>query len=419
MKGTGKSQLALKYAQEHKEESTNHIVWKIKCQNTSLLQRALEFLHRSLGCIITNPNFPDICRIYGNSIVTKLKTLCQHHSDLSPLFILDNVTETTLEKVEIFLNQLQECTSIKVIATTEVLPGFSQNVLEINGFTGEESCTFLSGNKHQNESEKELSLELAKKINSNPLGLYIFRTLMYQQNWSIGRINEIIKSFYFSLTNMESIAGRHEVEDRLFGHLRAVLDIVKETDKAIFKLLSVLKFMDKNEEIPIILLEFYSMQIGLLDILTVEKFVKKIKDASFGMITGEDDFRVLKTHEVVILVLEMELDTNSPSDMHTMLHLLKSCIMVISHDNRSWKDLKINKLVLPHAIEVVRHAEKLFTTLENTLDIKVIVEYKTLLMLVNHLIGYTLSYNKSLLAMDYLAKAKQQIFSLCNVELTE
>lgn len=422
MNGAGKSQLALKYAQGQKEQSRHsYIIWGLNCLNTDELQTALSFFNKKLGCYMHSPNFADKCQSYGHSIVSKLTTICQMHKDLSPIILLENVNVTTLENAIVFLKQLAECPPVKVIATTQINPGWSFKVLEINGFTEDESRKFLNDNETIDELENKMYLDLARKVSCNPLGLFICRTFMANYNYTIEKMNTFIDTPYKLLT-MNTLVDRSEGENRLFQCLLNVLHQIKEDDQELFKLWTVLIFLDTNAGLPLLLLEFFSKQVGLADDFTVEKFVKKIKHASFGSISDKDDYRVLKTHNVIILALRLDLEATDPNDMVSkrpyLQCLLESLMMLISEDNRSPEDKRMHTLMLPHAIFVVRHAEEFLAEFES--EMTDAIKFKIPLMYVNHLIGYTLSVRRrSVQATHYLTRAKRLIFSLIYEEQTE
>lgn len=410
--GSGKSQLALKYAITFREDRHDGLCWRIACQNNITLLNSLKRLADALNIEkeITTQN-------ENKQIEDSIDILCQlilielNKGDSSRhLIILEDVTDQTKHATEKLKNSLLRFGIRTVITTCNYAFCDEDDTIAVSGFTAEEAVAFLQEKKESRPEEGKHYHDLAKQLSYLPLLLYGARTCMRKSRQSPKRFIKYIKGTKSSNIDKFVISSSEPSENKeLFKMLHTYLERLQDEEgKDVFDMILVLQFLGL-EDIPVLLLDFLPTDNGLNHKgLNTTNFIQAIQKFSFAMLRGEDDDRLFNVHFAVIKSIT---DFTSMEDKVKLIRkLLIAFMWLMDKDNCDPKDYKRNNMLLPHAISVLQNVKILQ---EECPGLRTEFEFNILLAYVYDIVGYTYKFFGILKnAGEYSTAAKEACFAL-------
>ncbi|XP_052087243.1 uncharacterized protein LOC127724345 [Mytilus californianus] len=425
--GSGKSQMALKYACEFKENNATSIVWKLHCKDLTSLQTSLKHFCTGLDLKVEmdeSKQTTDSIEDLGQKILQILKA----RKEAIHVLILDDVMLDSCRFLQRFIRECRSCQHIKIIVTT-FQPLFNDcKIIEINGFTEDEAVNFLSEGRKLSKNDIEEYTKLGSKYSFLPLGLYCARTYIHRTHISPKKFNKLCEN-----TALRQIEDSHCIEDdpesvldnkTLFKALIQFIDILKNTENPkVFEMILSLQFLE-IEDIPVLLFDYFvSDSPDTNHAVETNNFIQALQKFSFGKIEGEDDDRVLSTHYAVVTSLKIFCEQQKSNVGHMKLQtrernllkqLLRAFMYVMDKDNRSKIDFKRNKMMVQHARSALIHADELF---KKDQSLRHDLEFLMSVIYVHDLVGYTYNFDGILnVAAHHSDMAKSYCFVLLNVE---
>lgn len=380
MIGTGKSELALRYCYNARKVHEEHtgIVYKLRCTDVSMFAISLHELCNNLQ---DNEHFENrkeeskedaICRV-TDVIVKELGTKAhQNH-----ILFLDDVKQNAKHIVSNFIKTCKRVKNIKIIVTTSLSLDTDKEseVIEIRGFSEDESVEFLNNGNDRQENDIKHYVELARKFSFNPMGLQIARTYMARTVLTVKDLVKQLNRPADLLEFEESMTVKDQISDKtLFLSLISLVENMhekykKEGKEHIFEMLLSLQFLEV-ETIPVELFTKFGSEISFFNI---NDLLYEIKNCSFGSIDERNssfsssekvtEQRKISTHDVVRLALQiyMTIDKqgiNLSTNEKVLRKLLRAFYLLMDKDNNDSLDIIRHNLLLPHARSVIRHLKK-------------------------------------------------------------
>ncbi|CAC5365383.1 unnamed protein product [Mytilus coruscus] len=414
--GSGKSQLALKYACHQRLSCKNGICWKISCKDKTFLLNSLKTLADSLGLQKESKQNESISSEESIDLIHELiiRELKLKDTSIEHLIIFDDVTDETKDAVEKFKYSLLKF-NVKVIITTlnQALCG-EDNLITVIGFTENEAVQFLKRKDELTDDEVKDYKELAKYLSYLPLALYGVKTRMESNKLTP-------KGFLKTFKGRKSIIVMDKLlsskERKIYEMLTNYLNILKKDEvEEVFDMVLILQFLSL-EDIPILLFQFLPAKEGEDEdkILNPESFIEAIQKFSFGYVRSEDDDRSIWTHQMVIKTIDRY--TSVEDKVRLLKKVLKALMWLLDKDNIHEKDYKRNQDLHSHAILVIRHYETLkkdFPECCKDFELNILVAY------VYDLVGYTYNFFGMLKnAGEHSSAAKRSCFAITGMDETQ
>ncbi|XP_076076855.1 uncharacterized protein LOC143047606 [Mytilus galloprovincialis] len=406
--GSGKSQLALKYACQQRKASKDGVCWRISCQDKVSLLNSLKKLADGLNLkqkskqiegVSNEESLNNIHDLILHELRSKDPTT--HH-----LIIFDDVTDKTKLSVEKLKNSFLKM-NMTILATTWNSAFCDEaNLINVNGFTKDEAVQFLKKKDELSQEEYQSYRELAEYLSCLPLAMYGVKTRLVSHKLTP---RGFLKNFT-GRRSLEMIDGylSSSLDRKLFGVLTEFLNVLKRDEVAeVFDMVLILQFLSL-EDIPILLFQFLPANEGEGDQGNQESFIEAMQKFSLGLLRGEDDERFINTHLAVTTTIDEY--TSIEDKVRLLKKVLTSLMWLLDKDNINDKDYKRNNDLLPHAISVIRRYEMLREDNQHLLED---FELNVLVTYVYDLVGYTYNFFGMLLnAGEYSTAAKNTCFVL-------
>ncbi|VDI78804.1 Hypothetical predicted protein [Mytilus galloprovincialis] len=423
--GSGKSQMALKYACEFKENNASSIVWKLNCKDLTSLQTSLRYFC-TIHDIRVEMDESKPPQAFIEDLGQAILQILTSRKEAIHLLILDDLLQDSCRCLQNFIRECRTHQHIQIIITT-FQPLFDDcKIIDINGFTSEEAVDFLSGGIEPTNEDKDEYIKLGFKYGFLPLGLYCARTYMHHTSISPGKFNKLCET-----KELRKIEDNHCIADdpsvlnnkTLFKALIQFIDVLEnaETQK-VFDMILSLQYLE-IEEIPLLLFDFFGSDSPETNYaIETNNFIQALRKFSFGKIEGKDDDRVLSTHYAVVSALKIfseqqkeVLNTKFQTQDRILLkQLLRAFMHVMDKDNRSKTDFRRNKMMVQHARSALIHADELF---KKDKILRQDLEFLMSVIYVHDLVGYTYNFDGILnVAAHHSDMAKSYCFVLLNVD---